>query len=81
MLRGGKHGQHGHAIAVGVALSSAEDAPAVLPQDLQAVIAMGAKSRGRVQIPDSAARPVATISVEKGHQNLFTSAGQGAPDI
>ena len=47
MLRGGQHGQHGSTIAVGVAVSSAEDALAVLPQDLETAIPMGAKSRGR----------------------------------
>jgi hypothetical protein len=45
MLRGGQHGQHGSTIAVGVALSSAEDALAVLPQDLEVAIPIGAKSR------------------------------------
>jgi hypothetical protein len=45
MLRGGQHGQHGSTIAVGVAVSSAEDALAVLPQDLETAIPMGAKSR------------------------------------
>ena len=45
MLHGGQHDQHGSIIAVGVAVSSAEDALAVLPQDLEVAIPIGAKSR------------------------------------
>jgi hypothetical protein len=66
MLHGGQHGQHGSIIAVGVAVSSAEDALAVLPQDLETAIPMGAKSRGRFHVPDSAAGPVAIISLRNG---------------
>jgi hypothetical protein len=42
MLSGGKHGQHGHTIGVDVALPSAEDALAVLPQDLEMAIPISA---------------------------------------
>jgi hypothetical protein len=38
MLRGGEHDQYGSPIKVSVALFSAEDAFAVLPQDLEATI-------------------------------------------
>jgi hypothetical protein len=38
VLRGGQHGQHGATVAVGVQTpSSADDAVAVLPQDLEVV--------------------------------------------
>jgi hypothetical protein len=66
MLRGGQHGQHGSTIAVGLAVSSAEDALAVLPQDLEVAIPIGAKSRRRFHVPDSAAGPVAIISLRNG---------------
>jgi hypothetical protein len=46
MLRGRKHGQHGGQITVGVALSSAEDALAVLPQDPEAPISTSVEPRG-----------------------------------
>ena len=66
MLGGGQHGQHGSIIAVAVAVSSAEDALAVFPQDLETAIPMGAKSRGRFHVPDSAAGPVAIVSLRNG---------------
>ena len=46
MLRGGQHDQHGGRITLGVALSPAEDAFTVLPQDLEATISAGAEPRG-----------------------------------
>ena len=47
MLRGGQHDQHGAAVAVGAQMpSSAEDAFAVLPQDLEAVISLSADPEG-----------------------------------
>jgi hypothetical protein len=45
MLRGGQHGQHGGPITVGVALSSAEDALTVLPQDREAAVPVSADFR------------------------------------
>ncbi len=45
MLRGGQHGQHGGAMTVGVAFSSAEDAFAVLPQDLEPTLSIRAEPR------------------------------------
>jgi hypothetical protein len=50
LFRGGKHGQHGSPITVGVAVSSAEDAFAVLPQDLEAAISTNAEPRGWVHL-------------------------------
>jgi hypothetical protein len=52
MLRGGQHGQHGGPITVGVALSSAEDAFAVLPQDLEFTNSTSAEPRGWIHLRD-----------------------------
>jgi hypothetical protein len=52
MLRGGKHDQHGGRITVGVALSSAEDAFTILPQDLEATISTSAEPRGWIHLRD-----------------------------
>jgi hypothetical protein len=46
MLRSGHHGQHGGPITVGVPLSSAEDAFALLPQNLETSLSTGAEPRG-----------------------------------
>ena len=60
MLRGGNHDKHGGPGAViRLAPSSAEDALAILPQDREITILICAKSRGWVQLPDSAAKPIA----------------------
>jgi hypothetical protein len=59
VLRGGQHGQHGAAVAVGAqAPSSAKDAFAVLPQDLEAVTPLSAERKGWVQLPHSAGKVV-----------------------
>jgi hypothetical protein len=52
MLRGGKHGQHGGTMTVGVAFSSTEDAFAVLPQDPEAANSISAQPRGWIHLPD-----------------------------
>jgi hypothetical protein len=42
VLHGGQHGEHGAAIAAGIqAPSSADDALAILPQDLEAAVSAG----------------------------------------
>jgi hypothetical protein len=69
MFRGRTHGQHAGTIAVGVALSSAEDALAVRPQDLETAIRIGA-GRGEVQNADSTATPLATICPDTLSQRL-----------
>ena len=56
MFRGRTHGQHAGTIALGVALSSAEDAIAVHPENLEAAISVGGKSRRRVQRANSTGR-------------------------
>src|SRR5882757_2258654 len=50
MLRGGQHGQHSGPMAVGVALSSTEDALAVLPQYLEAANSTSAGPRGWIHM-------------------------------
>jgi hypothetical protein len=62
MFRCGQHGQHRGPITVDVALSSAEDAFAVLPQDLEAAIAISAEPRGWAHLRDPLA-PVAIILI------------------
>jgi hypothetical protein len=52
MFRGGQHGQHGGPITVGVALTSAEDAFAVLPQNLEPTISISAEPRGWIHLRD-----------------------------
>jgi hypothetical protein len=61
MLRGGKHDQHGGRITVGVALSPAEDAFAVLPQDLETAIPANVDPRGSAHPPDSTVRPAIAL--------------------
>jgi hypothetical protein len=47
VFRGGQHCQHGTTIAVGIqAPSSADDAVAVVPQDLEAVVSFSAEPKG-----------------------------------
>ena len=53
VLRGGQHGQHGgRDRRRRQAPSSAEDAFAVLPQDLEATISTSAEPRGWIHLPD-----------------------------
>ena len=53
MLCGGQHGQNGAAAAVGVQPPfPAEDAFAVLPQDLGSAISVSADLRGQVHLPN-----------------------------
>jgi hypothetical protein len=59
MLRSWQHGEHGGAITIGVALASAEDAFAVLPQDLEAANSTNAQPRGWIHVRNSAVRSVA----------------------
>ena len=54
MLRGGQHGQHGVPAAIGIqAPPTAEDAVAVLPQDLEVVVSLCAEPRRCAQLPHS----------------------------
>src|SRR5258708_19286511 len=50
MLRGGQHGQHSGPMAAGVALSSTEDALAILPQYLEAANSTGGGPRGWIHM-------------------------------
>ena len=60
VLRGGQYGQHRAPLAVVAQTpSSAEDAFAVLPQDLKAAILLSVKSRGWVQRLASPINPTA----------------------
>jgi hypothetical protein len=77
VLRGGQHGQHGAAVAVGVqAPSPAEDAFAVLPQDLEAVLSASAEPKGCIQSPHSTGKVVVAIGLQAtkpariGHHQL-----------
>ena len=55
----GTHGQHGVPLAIGTAAPCpAEDAVAVLPQDLEVAISVGAEPRRWVQFLASAIKPV-----------------------
>ena len=66
LLRGGNYGKHGGPVPViRVALRSAEDALAVLPQDRESAIPVSANSRKWVQLGDSAARPMAAFGREQ----------------
>ena len=54
MLRGGKHGQHDVPAAIGIlAPRAAEDAIAVLPQDLEVALSVCAEPNRCVQLPNS----------------------------
>ena len=55
MPRSGEHGQHESRV-VAMAISSAEDALTVLPENLEAAIPVGGKSRRRVQRSNSTGR-------------------------
>jgi hypothetical protein len=55
MLRSGAHGQHESRV-VAMAISSAEDALTVFPENLEAAIPVGGKSRRRVQRGNSTGR-------------------------
>jgi hypothetical protein len=52
MFRGRQHGQDGGPLTVGIALSPAEDAFVVLPQDLEATNSTSAERRGWIHLPD-----------------------------
>jgi hypothetical protein len=51
IFKGGQHGQHTAEISVGVTLCSAEDAFAVLPQDMKIAIRICAEQARRIQLP------------------------------
>jgi hypothetical protein len=55
MLRSGEHRQHESRV-VAMAISSAEDTLTVLPENLEAAIPVGGKSRRRVQRGNSTGR-------------------------
>jgi len=60
VLRGRKHGKYAFPVAVGViAPSSAEDALAVFPQHLEAIIAASAEPKGCDHLSDAAVRSAA----------------------
>src|SRR5216683_3025531 len=72
MLRGGQHGQHGGPITVDVALASAEDAFAVLPQDLEAANSTSAGPRGWIHLrnPPSGRWPPLAEKAQGGQRSL-----------
>jgi hypothetical protein len=53
MFNSGQYGQYTGEITVAAMLSSAEDAFAVLPQDLEGVISICAEQTGKIQLPHS----------------------------
>ena len=76
MLRDGKHGQHDVPAAIGIlAPRTAEDAVAVLPQDLEVAISVCAELRRCAQLPHSAIG-LAALGPRRPQRPFVRSAGQ-----
>ena len=76
LLRGGKHGQHVGPAAIGIpAPRAAEDAIAVLPQDLKVATSVCAELRRCAQLPDSTIG-LAALGPKRSLRPFVLSAGQ-----
>ena len=76
MLGGGPYNQY-VAAAIALALSSTENALAILPQDLDAVTPRR-RTMWRAHLPDPAVRLLPVLWLRSGLQYLYASTGQGA---
>ncbi len=80
MLRGREHGQHGVPAAIGAwAPSPAENAVAVLPQDLEVAVSVCAEPMSWAQLPDSIIKPVAAPGLRTSCDR--SSAPLAKPDL
>jgi hypothetical protein len=75
MLCRGQHGQHRGAMTVGASLSSAEDAFAILPQNLEAANSTGAQPREWIHL-----RIRCRIGGRHSDQHVLAESGQRRPE-